>query len=242
MAILPLTSNHIFALNSLVDYYTSKRKRLYVAFVDYRKAFDLVDRTSLWTKLIATGIDGKILRVIHHIYDNAKACVKSGNRLSEEFPSKVGVRQGDNLSPLLFSLYLNDFQDFLSNAYPGLNTIGSDIHNTLSNNDIELFLELYVLLYADDTLIMAESEEQLQAALNALEEYCTLWQLEVNLDKTKVIIFSRGKVRRHMPFSFAGQPVECVDEYIYLGITFTYNNSFTKVIDKQLTLARKAQF
>ena len=70
----------------------------------------------------------------------------------------------------------------------------------------------------------------------------SLWQFEVNLDKTKIVIFSRGKVRKHTLFKFRGSAVEVVPEYIYLGVTVSYNNHFIKAIDKQLTLARKALF
>ena len=80
----------------------------------------------LWQKLLRTGIDGKILTVIQNLYKSAKSCVRDGNTYSEYFVSNIGVRQGENLSPLLFSLFLNDLTEFMSNAYSGLN----DISNT----------------------------------------------------------------------------------------------------------------
>ena len=61
-------------------------------------------------------------------------------------------------------------------------------------------------------MILAESEVELQEALNALEDYCSLWQLSVHLAKTKIVIFSRGKVRKHIKFMFAGEELEVVDE------------------------------
>ena len=79
-------------------------------------------------------------------------------------------------------------------------------------------------------------------ALHALEEYCSLWHLSVNLDKTKIIIFSRGKVRKFREFTFAGEPVEVVPEYVYLGIVMNFNNKFTKAIERQCILAKKAIF
>ena len=83
------------------------------------KAFDLVDRASLWAKLIGIGINGKIVTVIYNLYLNAISCVKSGNSLSELFTCNVGVRQGENLSPLLFAIYLSEFERSISNAYDG---------------------------------------------------------------------------------------------------------------------------
>ena len=80
----------------------------------YKKAtFDLVDRASLWSKLIANGINGKIISAVYNLYNNAKSCVRLNNKMSTHFDCNIGVRQGDNLSPLLFAIYLNDFEFFL---------------------------------------------------------------------------------------------------------------------------------
>ena len=62
----------------------------------------------------------RIIIVIYNIYENSKACVKKAGNISPYFRSELGVRQGDNLSPLLFALYLNDFKRFLSMRYNGL--------------------------------------------------------------------------------------------------------------------------
>ena len=114
-----LTMDHIFSLHAIFDWYLKRRKRVYTAFVDYKKAFDLIDRSSLWLKLIDHGINGKLLRVFKDIYKKSKSCVSYNNSKSDFFKSNIGVKQGENLSPILFSLYLNDFSSFLSQRYPG---------------------------------------------------------------------------------------------------------------------------
>ena len=103
-------------------------------------------------------------------------------------------------------------------------------------------LHLYTLLYADDTIIMAESEQDLQTALDAVFSFCKLWYLELNISKTKVIIFSRGKVRKHIKFALDETELEVVDQYTYLGVTFNYNNTFYKSIERQISQAKKALF
>ena len=70
------TLDHIYVISSLINLYKHKGKRIYCAFIDYKKAFDLADRSSLWMKLLGNGINGKILNVIHNMYLNAKSCVK----------------------------------------------------------------------------------------------------------------------------------------------------------------------
>ena len=60
-------------------------------------------------------------------------------------------------------------------------------------NELDVYLKIFCLLYADDTLILAESAIQLEKALAGLNTYCNRWALKVNVEKTKVIIFPKGK-------------------------------------------------
>lgn len=236
------TIDHIFVLNSVINIYLSKQKRLYCAFIDYKKAFDLVDRSNLWCKLISEGISGKILQVIMNMYKKAKSCVMMNGKISDFFKCNVGVRQGENLSPILFAIFLNDFEYFLSRKYSGLSDISKDINSELGDDDVELFFKLFVLLYADDTIVMAESEPELQAALNAVKEYCDLWKLTVNLKKTKVLIFSRGKIKKIPKFYFGVGQLDVDFSYTYLGMLINYNGKLNKAIAKQVNQARKASF
>ena len=145
------TLDHIFALQILSKFYIDNKKQLYCAFVDYSKAFDFVNRTYLWQKLLDSNINGKVLNVIRNMYKNAKSHVSLKNVLSDPFPCQVGVRQGENLSPLLFAIFLNDFKFFLSQNYDGLTRVSESIMNELN-----VFLKIFCLLYADDTLVLAE--------------------------------------------------------------------------------------
>ena len=215
---------------------------MYCAFIDYAKAFDTINRSSLWSKLIASGINGNVIRVIYNIYDQAKSCIKKENKLSQFFNCNVGVRQGENLSPLLFAIYLNDFEYFVSRKYNGLSFISAEIDRILSDEDLEFFIRFYVLLYADDTVVMAETPSQLQSALDSVSEYCDLWNLKVNIGKTEIVIFSKGKVRNYPVFKLCSKPVKVVEEYTYLGTVFNFNGRFTKAIKKQVNQARKAMF
>ena len=103
------TLDHIFTLHSLIELYLNQNMQLYCCFVDYKKTFDLISRFKLWYKVLSTGINGKVLNIIVNLYNNAKSCVKNGNVTSSfKFPCNIGVRQGENLSPLLLAIYLND--------------------------------------------------------------------------------------------------------------------------------------
>ena len=236
------TNDHTFVLQALIDLYLSKNKRLYCAFIDYKKAFDLIDRSSLWSKLIANQINGNLIRVVYNLYENAKSCVKQGIKLSNLFSCNIGVRQGENLSPLLFAIYLNDFELFVSRKYDGLSFFNNEANRVLSDDDVEFFIKMYVLLYADDTVVLAESPKELQCALDSVYDYCKLWHLTVNTTKTKVVIFSKGKVKKLPVFQFGDNTIGIVDDYVYLGVTFNYNGSFQKIFKRLTDRARGAMF
>ena len=193
-------------------------------------------------KLLKQGVNGKIFAIVNNIYKYAKSCVTVKGKCSEFFTCNVGVRQGENLSPLLFAIYLNDFEEYLSRYYGGLSTLVNDIHGYLDDEEVETFVRLHCLLYADDTIVLAESPGELQVALDGVEHYCNTWQLTVNTSKTKIVIFSKGKVRKVPSFTFSGDVIDIVDDFIYLGIRFNYNGSFKKAISKQVIQARKALY
>ena len=241
------TQDHIFTLHAIIDIYLNKlcnnRKRLFCAFIDYSKAFDLVDRASLWTKLIACNINGKIMKLIYNIYQNTKACVKLNNTISHSFRCNIGVRQGDNLSPLLFALFINDFEEFLSLKYDGLCSLNNLFTNVSTYDEILTYLRLYILLYADDTIIMAENPYQLQLALNALNAYCQTWKLKININKTKIIRFTQKRCPSfNYDFWLNGEKVELVETYVYLGTTISFNGKFKGAIEKQIMQANRALF
>ena len=236
------TIDHIFTLRCLLDLFKNSNKKLYCAFVDYKKAFDSINRTSLWLKLLSFNINGKVLQIIRNMYHNAKSCVRTNSGLTEFFSCDVGVRQGDNLSPLFFALYLNDLEEYISVEYKGLSHITDLVHKFLYSDETSTFLRLYLLLYADDTVIFAESALDLQKALDKLHDYCLLWDLSVNAEKTKVVIFSKGKIHNKPKLMSNNKELEIVSCYRYLGIEFNYNGKFTVAIKHLCDQARKAMF
>ena len=78
--------------------------------MDFTKAFDYIDKDILWYKLIKIGVRGQMLNIIRFIYNSVKSRVKCNNTLSEAFSCNIGVRQGECLSPFLFSMYINDME------------------------------------------------------------------------------------------------------------------------------------
>ena len=144
----------------------------------------------LWEKLLNENISGKILNIIKNIYETAKSSVMVRGDKSEFFKLDTGVRQGENLSPILFSLFLNDMKSHLAGDMEGMHSIIDNIKTYDETDDsIDEMFSLFILLYADDTAIFSENAEGLQKGLDSVKTYCDNWNLKLNVDKCKVVIF-----------------------------------------------------
>ena len=138
----------------------NRKKKRFCAFVDFEKAFDKAWRDGLWHKMLTNNITGKMWTLIKNMYQGIKSRIVHDNEISEYFMCNNGLRQGENLSPFLFSLYLNDVEDyFVMNDVIGLENLNNDVRDTLG-----IYFKLFILLYADDTVLISETEEGLQTS------------------------------------------------------------------------------
>ena len=209
---------------------------LYCCFIDFKQAFDTVWRDQLWQKLAKHHINGKCLTLLQNMYKNIKSNVTVNNNSSAFFPCQTGVRQGETLSPFLFSIFLNDLEMFL--LCRNVQGITCDINY----DEISVYIKLLVLLFADDTVLFGSSQSELQHAVNQFEKYCEEMQLTVNTTKTKVIIFTNKRNIQQSTFTFQSKALDVVTDYKYLGIYFAKNGSLT-LAKKQVTeQANKALF
>ena len=234
-AFLPGTStiNHIFSLHCLITYFQNKKQPLFCAFLDLARAYDTVWRYGMFSKLAQSNITGNFLNIVKAMYRETKATIRCNNLKSEIYTSNMGIKQGCNLSCLLFALYLNDLEEYLLlNNCKGVELIDSNTGN--------IMLKLFILLYADDSIVLSNNKKDMQNALNVVSEYCTRWKLKINAGKTKVVVF--GRDRRCYNFSINGQPIEKVKNFKYLGITFCNNGRFVLSIKNNTLQARKAAF
>lgn len=224
------TSDHLLTLKTVIKKYVNVgKKKLYACFIDFRKAFDSVWHIALFDKLRTVGLHGKLLDLVENIYSKTKCAVKSNNKLTQFFNFTKGVRQGCPLSPLLFNLYINDIFHLIdSNAK-------TDI--TLNENKIN------AIMYADDLLIIADSQLKLQEHLNNLTEYCDAWKLEINTDKTKCMVFNQGNRLCNLELTINDKKIENVKYFKYLGFTIGAKNcSFVKTPIDLSIKAKRAIF
>ena len=146
-----------------------------------------------------------------------------------EMQTKKGVKQGDNLSPLLFNLYINDLPKELERGetHP-INLLDKNINS---------------LMWADDIILLSETKEGLQTCLDNLDSYCRKWRLEVNQKKTKIMVFKEKGVKvKNETFHLDNYPLTATGEYTYLGISINTCGSLRKGIGNLIDKARRAWF
>lgn len=212
------TADHIFAIHNIVQCYLQKRKKLYAIFIDFKAAFDSINRSALFYKLSKVGISTKFLNVLKELYKDTFSAVWDGESMSDWFGTMSGVRQGCLLSPLLFALYINDIVEVLPSGIKIAETV------------------IKCLLYADDLVVFAESPESLQLMINKLSEYCKTWDLVVNIAKTKAMIFRAGGGRHcgNERWVLNGENIEVVNEFKYLGVLLTPQLNLKKHLQAKL--------
>ena len=133
------------------------QKNIYVCFIDYAKAFDCVDHNKLWKILQEMGIPDHLICLLRNLYAGQEATVRTGHGTTDWFQIGKGARQGCIWSPCLFNFYAEYIMRNagLEEAQAGIKMAGRNINN---------------LRYADDTTLMAESEEELKSLLMTVKE------------------------------------------------------------------------
>ena len=222
------TSDHMFVMKSLIDQcINANGGKLYSCFVDFRKAFDSVIHPGLLVKLKELDINGKFYDILSSLYTKSSVCVKLGDNRTAMFECNVGVRQGDVLSPNLFKIFINDLPVYLSKTPDPVFVNGIPLH---------------CLMYADDIVLLSTSASGLQEKLNKLNDFCQDWCLEVNVIKTKVLIFNKLGRLLDSKFYFKETCLENVRHYRYLGVHFSASGIFNFAQDDIFKKSMKASF
>ena len=89
---------------------------------------------------------------------------------------------------------------------------------TENEDDLYEYIKMYIILYADDTVILAESPTELQMSLDAMQSYCNIWKLNIHTSKTKIVIISRGKVKRYLKFNFRNSSIDVISPTLVLHL------------------------
>ena len=175
-------------------------------FIGYAKAFDCMDHNKLWKILKAMGIPDHLTCLLRNLYADQEA--------TDWFQIGKGVRQGCILSPCLFNLYAEYFMRNagLEETQAGIKITGRNINN---------------LRYADDTILMTESEEELKSLLMKVKEESEKVGLKLNIQKTKIM--ASGPITS---WEIDGERVETVSDFIFGGSKITVDGDCSHEIKR----------
>ena len=218
------TRNAIFIMKMLLERAIEVQKEVYMCFIDYEKAFDKVKHSKLIEILQNLNLDGKDIRLISNLYWSQEAAVKIDNNLTPWFEVRRGVRQGCVLSPDLFSVYgemiLRNIRDM-----EGIKVGGVNINN---------------IRYADDTVLIADTPEKLQALLDVVKRESERIGLNINIKKTEVMVASKNPETPNCNLYINNTRIKQVDSFVYLGSTLSKDARSKEEIERRILIAKNA--
>lgn len=221
--------DNLFTLLAAIQIITNQEGRyLYAIFVDFRQAFDSVQHDKLWMKFDSLGLQSRAINSIKDLYTKLNMFYMVNGEKSKPLKINKGTPQGESLSPLLFLLFLSDIEAHFRQA--GLAGVGL-------GGDLEILL----MAFADDIVILAESPVDAQRKLNALLEYTECNGLTVNIKKTKMMIFHRSPHRKPPPrLKYGNSELGIVKFYTYLGIDFSNSGKFNLATQARIKKATQS--
>jgi hypothetical protein len=216
------TRDQLFALSECLRFRAAENLSTYAAFIDISKAFPSVWRDGLWLRLWKYGIRGKLWRIVKSIYEKTESCVLVNGSESSWFPISRGVREGSVLSPTLFACFINELVHELKDKGFGIDIVSR---------------VLFILLYADDIVLLAKSAEELQQMLNIVSEFCSKWRFKLNARKSAVVVFCKNKGGNEWKLGNSKIPV--LNCYKYLGVHISDDLKWKVNISKIVEKAKK---
>jgi sorting nexin-29 len=215
------TTEQIFTVRQVIEKAREFQRTAYLAFVDFKAAFDSVDRESLWLILERTGLPDKYCRLFKALYTGTKSSVQVNGRRSSLFEINTGVRQGCAAAPELFNAVIDYVMDRTTNRLPFGLRYGDRV---LADCD-----------FADDIALICTSAAELEEALNTLSEEALKVGLHISWQKTKIMIVdSAGNTANSPAFNVSGHTVEVVKSFTYLGSVITENGSVETEVQSRI--------
>lgn len=214
-----------FTLKMLVEKSLERRGKVYGCFLDLEKAYDRIKRGELWRVLEEYGIGGKLGEGIKAFYRNSRMCVRVGGGESEMFRVGRGLRQGCVMSPWLFNI-------FMDSVCRGMEREGRGVELVERNGR----WEVNMILFADDTALLAKSAACLRDLVSEFERVCGEKGLKINPGKSKVLVFEgeEGEEGEVQEVRVGGEVLEKVEVFRYLGMDVGKEGGVKEEIDHRV--------
>ena len=228
----------VFSLRQLQEKATEQYQELYIVFIDVRKAFDTVDRAMLWKVLAAFGCPPRFVKIIQEFHEGARGRVAIGSEETGEVQVNHGTKQGCVLAPALFTLFLTVVLTILhqetdEGVYVRTRMDGKLFNlarlKARSKTQLKLITEL---LFADDTALVAHSEEDILRLVDTFSQASGRMGLQINTSKTEIIYQPSpdNTAPREPVIQINGETLKVVPSFKYLGSTLTLDNRVDKEI------------
>ena len=165
------------------------------------------------------------------MYSHLQAAVRSNGELTEFFKCPIGLKQGCQTSPKLFSIFATELSR-------NLNIFGRHGIQFNPGNAI-----IHHLFFADDMALISDTVSGLQIKLNILHDQCVRLGLEINLDKSNIVVFRKGGyLSKYEHWNYGTSEIKVVNSYRYLGIEFSSRMSFTSCTSALVSKAKQSAY
>ncbi|AAC97621.1 Reverse transcriptase [Melanoplus sanguinipes entomopoxvirus] len=194
--------DNIYILHEIIR---NRKKETYFAFIDFKKAFDNVDREILWNIMHLHGYPPHLINAIKSLYENTRIIVKS-----KVIKINKGIKQGCAVSLSLFNIYI----DHIMNEWKQHNIKGIELNDNTNLNYI---------LYADDLVIISTNKNDFIHGIDMLNNLSKKYKLPISFEKTKVMAF-KGTETINIEIYIDDNLIQQVDCFTYLGYEISYTN------------------
>ena len=218
------TTDANFIIRQIIEKSIEFNNPAYLCFVDLTKAFDRVRLTDVTECLRDREVPEQMVRVIKELNTNTTARIKVNNQTSRCITIKNGVRQGDSLSPMLFNLIMDKI----------IASLPKELGYRMGNDSI------HIMCYADDAVLIAGSEDNLQTLLTKFDQMAKSLNMEISLNKTKSLTISRNHVECNI--KLRDTITEQVPRFNYLGVEISAKRDLKQKVRTQTTKAARISF
>lgn len=220
------TTDQIFIMRQILEKCWEESIDIHLLFVDYRNAYDLLNKRELWNKMIEMGFPKKLIELCRMTTEGCRTQVRVRGCNSTNFPQESGLRQGDAISPILFNIALEAI----------MRETQLNVTNSIFTRNIQ------ILAFADDIVIIGRKAQDVKEAFSKIVASSAKFNLRVNDTKTKYMIVSKRGQRLGRSISLDDHSVEIVDNFIYLGTMLTAENKIKDDIRRRIVAANKTYF
>lgn len=207
----------IFVVRQIVEKALEFNRPAFMCLIDLQKAFDRIRLSDMTEILARREIPTSLIQLIKDIYTGSYIKVRCNGEMSQSIPAGRGVRQGDSLSPMLF----NFMMDEIIEAVKGMRGY------RMSGNNIN------IICYADDAILIAENEDDLQRLLFKFNNICKQYNMKISTEKTKALTIARDPIRCKLVVD--NDIIEQVMEVKYLGMVITSSGDIDRETNEQIT-------